>query len=108
MGTLDLEALRDALSRGEKRLRITAHAQVEGFKDGLELGDLRFVLETGRAIESYPERRRLLLFAATPSSRLPVHIVVEDSNDEVVIVSSYVPDPNEWIAFAKRRRKPKK
>ena len=105
---MDLEALRDALSRGEKRLRITAHAQVEGFKDGLELRDLHFVLETGRLIESYPERRRLLLFAIVPSSRLPVHIVIEDGNDEVVIVSSYVPDPSEWIAFAKRRRKPKK
>ena len=100
-----METLRRALAHGEKRLRITTHAQVEGFKDGLTLEDLRLVLETGRVIESYPERNRLLVFGQSAAAALPVYIVVEEGDNEVVVVSSYVPDPNEWVGYVKRRRK---
>lgn len=102
---MNLETLREAVAQGKKRLRITSHAQIEAFKDGLDLEDLRLVLETGRAIESYPERGRLLLFGRTSAAEVPVHIVVEEGGDEVVIVSSYVPDAREWIGYLRRRRK---
>lgn len=71
---MDLEALRQALRQGQKRLRITTHAQVEAFKDGLGLEDLRRVLETGVTIESYPERDRLLVFGRTSNAGIPVHL----------------------------------
>jgi hypothetical protein len=102
---LDLEALRGTLASGQKRLRITTHAQVEAFKDGLDLEDLRRVLELGRAIEDYPERSRILLFGRTLGAEIPVHIIVEVGEGEVVIVSSYVPDSREWIRYVRRRRK---
>lgn len=35
---MDIEALREAVRSGRKRLRITTHAQVEGAKDGILLG----------------------------------------------------------------------
>jgi hypothetical protein len=100
-----LEALRGTLASGQKRLRITTHAQVEAFKDGLDLEDLRRVLELGRAIEDYPERSRILLFGRTLGAEIPVHIIVEVGEGEVVIVSSYVPDSREWIRYVRRRRK---
>ncbi len=102
---MDVEALREALASGQKRLRITTHAQIEAFKDGLDLEDFRLVLETGRVIESYPERSRLLVFGRTLGAAVPVHIVIEEGKDEVVIVSSYVPDSREWIGYVRRRGK---
>lgn len=42
-------------------LRITTHAQVEAFKDGLTLADLRAIFQTGMIIEDYPEQDRALV-----------------------------------------------
>jgi len=102
---LDIERLRSQVANDEKPLRITTHAQVEAAKDGLLLADLRFVFEKGRAIEEYPEERRMLLYADTPTDGIPAHIVVEDAEAEGVIVTAYVPDPDIWIANVRRRRK---
>lgn len=102
---MDIERLRSQVASGEKPLRITTHAQVEAAKDGLVLADLRFVFEEGRVIEEYLEERRMLLYADTPAEGIPVHIVVEDTEAEGVIVTAYVPDPDIWIANVRRRRK---
>jgi len=83
----------------------STHAQVESAKDGLLLADLRFVFEKGRVIEEYPEERRVLLYADTPTDEIPAHIVVEDTEAEGVIVTVYVPDPDIWIANVRRRRR---
>jgi hypothetical protein len=53
---VDIEKLRRSISDGTLLLRITTHAQVEAFKDGLSLADLRHVFENGRAIEEYEHR----------------------------------------------------
>lgn len=64
-----------------------------------------FVFEKGQVIEEYPEERRTLLYADTPTNGIPPHIVVEDTEAEGVIVTAYVPDPDIWIANVHRRRK---
>ncbi len=102
---MDIERLRSQVASGEKPLRITTHAQVEAAKDGLLLADLRFVFEKGRVIEKYPEERRMLLYADTPTDKMPAHLVVEDTEADGVIVTAYVPDPDIWIADMRRRRK---
>ena len=101
--TLDIEGLRRSIADGERPLRITTHAQVEAFKDGLRLVDLRHVFETGRVIEEY-ERGRALVFGWPRTIRLPVHVVVEAAPEEVVLVTAYVPDESEWIGYSRRRR----
>ena len=102
---MDIERLRSQVTSGEKPLRITTHAQVEAAKDGVLLADLRFVFEKGRGIEEYPEEQRILLYADTPTDKIPAHIVVEDTKAEGVIVTAYVPDPAIWIANVRHRRK---
>lgn len=101
---LDLEQLRRDVRSGRRPLRITSHAQIEAFKDGLRLSDLRYAFVQGEAIETYPEDRRWLLFARLDEVDVPVHIVVEDTPDEGVIVTAYVPDSRQWIADRRRRK----
>ncbi|RME97659.1 MAG: DUF4258 domain-containing protein, partial [Chloroflexi bacterium] len=87
---------------------ITSHAQIEAFKDGLLLKDLRYVFEQGEVIEIYPDENRGLLYAKIAEYNLPVHIVVEDTSEEGVVVTAYIPDKRKWIADKRRRTQRKK
>ncbi len=48
----DLEKLRIDVTKGLRPLRITTHAQVEAFKDGLILADWRYTFEHGELIDA--------------------------------------------------------
>jgi folate-binding Fe-S cluster repair protein YgfZ len=102
--SLDIDALRRSITEGARLLRITSHAQVEASKDGLLLADLRHVFETGVVIESYAEARALV-YGRAMTEDLPVHVVVEEAPDEVVIVTVYIPSDSDWIGYTKRRKK---
>lgn len=99
---MDLAAVRAQVESGNKPLRTTTHAQVEGFKDGLTLADLKKTL-TGTIIEEYPSEGRALVLGAPIGEAWAVHIVIEDSTQEVVIVTAYIPDERLWIAGRRRR-----
>lgn len=100
---MDLDAVRAGVESGRKPLRITTHAQVEAFKDGLTLADLREVFQTGTIIEDYPGQGRALILGRSVGSKLPAHIIIEESADEVVIVTAYIPDDRLWIEGRRRR-----
>lgn len=100
----DIHRLRSDVSTGRRPLRITTHAQTEAFKDGLLLADLRYVFEQGEVIETYPDDVRGLLYAQLPDPVVPVHIVIEETLDEGVIITAYIPDKRRWIRDRKRRK----
>ncbi len=100
----DIEQLRLDVASGKRRLRITTHAQLEAFKDGLLLADLRYVFQHGAVIEVYPDDARGLLYAAIPEYELPLHIVIEDTPIAGVVVTAYVPDKHKWSNDQLRRR----
>jgi hypothetical protein len=102
--TFDIEGLRRSIADGERPLRVTTHAQVEAFKEGLQLADLRHVFETGKVIEEY-EGGRALVYGWPRTVGLPVHVVIEAAPEEVVLVTAYVPDESEWIGYSRRRRR---
>jgi hypothetical protein len=102
----DIQGLRRSVLEGERPLRVTTHAQVEAFKEGLQLPDLRHVFETGTVIEEY-EEERALLYGWAVSVRLPVHLVIEAAPEEVVLITAYVPDSSQWIGYSRRRRRRK-
>ncbi len=104
MARFNLELLRSDIHRGRRKLRITTHAQMEAFKDGLLLADLRYVFEYGKVIELYPDDNRGLLYAIIPEYGTPTHVVIEDTQDEGVIITAYVPDRRKWTANKHRRR----
>jgi hypothetical protein len=100
----NITQLRRDIASGKRKLRITSHAQVEAFKDGLLLADLRHIFEHGEVVEHYPVEQRGLLYAELPVGRVPVHIVVEDTPTEGVVVTAYIPDRRQWIADRQRRK----
>lgn len=100
---MDLEIIRADVREGRRSLRITTHAQIEAFKDGLLLADLRYTFEQGVVIETYPEEARLLLYSQSQNGTLPVHVLIEDAAREIVIVTAYIPDQRQWDGFTRRR-----
>lgn len=102
--TFNIVKLRSDIALGKRRLRITTHAQIEAFKDGLLLADLRYTFEQGEVVEIYPEEKRGLLYTILPGQDIPVHIVVEDTPEAGVVVTAYVPDRHKWIADRRRRK----
>ena len=100
----DIHRLRSDVLAGVRPLRITTHAQTEAFKDGVLLADLRHVFEHGEVIETYPDDVRGLLYAQLLDPVMPIHIVVEETSDEGVIITAYIPDKRRWIRDRKRRK----
>lgn len=103
---MDIEAIRAKIR--SKRYSIHRHAFTEAFKDGLSIDDIIYTVLNGEIIEEYPERARCLIYAMLPSG-IPVHIVVGYGwQEEIYIVTAYIPDNREWIAFRIRRPKGEK
>ena len=62
------------------------------------------MIEHGEIIEEYADRQRCLIFGTTPG-RMPLHIVVDYScAGALYMVTVYVPDESQWIAYRKRRK----
>jgi hypothetical protein len=99
---MDIALIRQLFKQGY--FNVYFHAFEEALKDGITGDDIVYVVEHGEIIEEYPERSRCLLFATTPA-KVPMHIVVDYScRDELQIVTTYIPNQREWIAFRKRRK----
>ncbi len=97
-----LEQIQEKVRLG--RWRISKHAMVEAVKDGLSPRDIKDIILTGKIIESYPERERHLIYGVLPND-IPLHVVVDYSdNEQIVAVTTYIPNEEEWIAFQKRKR----
>jgi hypothetical protein len=84
------------------------HAIQRMFERQISAEDVRTVLEEGETIESYeddvPYPSRLIL--GWRGDR-PIHIVIADNSpdDEVIVVTVYEPDPDQWEAGFNSRRK---
>jgi hypothetical protein len=84
------------------------HALTEGKKDGVEPEDVVYVLLTGKVIEEYPERERLLIYGEMPN-QIPLHVVCDLSDEDVMYIPTvYIPSREDWIRFQIRKRRPRK
>ncbi len=80
-----------------------AHALTEAKKDGVTPEDAVHAILTGEVIEEYLDRQRILVFA-TISQDMPLHVVCDYSQENVLlIVTVYIPDDRLWIGFKIRR-----
>jgi hypothetical protein len=61
-------------------------------------------LLTGKIIERYPKRRRVLIYGKMPKG-IPLHVVCDLSQPGILaIVTCYIPDEEEWLEYQKRKR----
>jgi hypothetical protein len=100
---IKIEEIRALIQQG--MFSITDHAFTEGFKDGTTVGDMISVVMTGKIIERYPKRHRCLVFGRNADG-LPIHVVVElRSKQTVDIVTTYIPQRDQWIKGRVRKRR---
>lgn len=102
----NIDLVRDYIET--ERYEFYRHALTESKKDGVEPEDVVYALLTGKVIEEYPERERLLVYGEM-TNHLPLHVVCDLSDEEVMyIVTVYIPSREEWIRFQVRKREVRK
>jgi len=94
---------------GKPRLVFSCHAVSQMFARAVTTEEVAAVLTSGDTIASYPEDKpcpkRLVLGYATGG---PLHVVVADDavGGASIIVTTYRPDPAQWLPDWRTRRKP--
>jgi hypothetical protein len=84
------------------------HALHRMFERRFSIDDIKAVIASAETIEAYPDARpypsRLVLGWR---GERPVHVVLADnlSDNEIVVITVYEPDPDLWEADFRRRRK---
>ena len=103
---MDIDLVREYILTGYYELYL--HALTEARKDGVEPEDVVYVLLTGKIIEEYPERQRLLIYGEM-SNQLPLHVVCDLADESLMyIVTVYIPAKEDWIKFQIRKDKPRR
>ena len=82
------------------------HAVQRMFKRKISAEEIRYVLETGEVIEEYPDDTPYpsRLISGCYEGRC-VHVVAADNttDDEIIVITVYEPDPSEWDSDCKKR-----
>lgn len=92
------------------RVRITNHADEEAEADYLTFDEIYFSVLHGEIIEDYPTDkpyRSCLIYGQTFGGD-PVHSVwgYNGQNRWAVLITVYRPDPDRWINWRERKKKP--
>lgn len=99
--TKDIALVREYVQT--ERYEFYGHALIEAKKDGVRASDILHVLMTGKIIEEYPDRGRLLVYGEMPD-QLPLHVVCDLSDDDVMYIPTvYIPSKEGWIKFQIRK-----
>jgi hypothetical protein len=84
----------------------TRHALRRLVERNISEAEIRQAAENAQLVESYPEDKYTpsCLIAGFTGKKRPLHLQVSYADTPMVrIITLYEPDPNEWIAFTKRR-----
>jgi hypothetical protein len=101
---VNLEAICKLIREGKYFFYV--HALTEAKKDGVEPEDAIAAILSGKIIETYPERKRVLILGQF-TEQIPLHVVCDYSNEGIIIIpTDYIPDRRQWIRF--QIRKPKR
>ena len=90
------------------KLRFKVHAIIQMEQRGLEVDDVRTVLDNGKDIESRPDGDPYPARLVSGMCRLgALHVAVRDNiaDDETIVETAYQPDPVLWEPDFKTRRK---
>ena len=100
---MEIDEIRASIQKGS--FFVTDHAFTEGFKDGISVANMLHVTQTGKIIERYPGRQRCLVYGHNAAA-IPVHVVADFSAGRSVdIVTTDVPQRDEWIKSQVRKKR---
>jgi len=86
---------------------LSHHAQMERGKDQVSVDDIMAVVLNGKVVESYPEdpRGSSCLIAGQGSDSRWIHVVCGTfDQDDLLIITVYIPNPPKWQDPFTRRR----
>jgi hypothetical protein len=87
------------------RYEFYRHALTEARKDGAEPEDVVYVLLTGKVIEEYPKRERILVYGRM-KNKVPLHVVCDFSDEDVMYIPTvYIPSKRDWTKYQVRKRR---
>ena len=73
----------------------------------ISTGEIRTLIERGEIIEDYPEdaRGHSVLLAGVGDGGRAIHVVCSPKTDYVAVITAYLPDPGEWSADSRERKR---
>jgi len=94
------------------RYQVKLHTVQHALQEGFDETGIRDAILSGQIIESYPERRCVLIcgqFAPLPAMSMYLHVICEQTYpDQIAIITAYIPNRREWgTPPIKRRSKSK-
>jgi hypothetical protein len=99
-----INELQDKFGQGD--FEFSKHAVDQTITREISVQEIREAIKSAEIIEDYPEDKygpSLLLFGLTNDKR-PIHIQCSyPSRPLVKVITVYEPDPDQWIAFQKRK-----
>src|ERR671927_53955 len=100
----DLGAIQAAVAAGN--YRFSQHARRQLSFRGISVREVEEALGSGEVIEDYPndKYRPSCLILGWTGQRRPLHVQSTYAGPDVVIVTQYEPDPNEWSTDFRQRR----
>jgi len=101
---LTIEEIHHKIFKGE--FLFSQHAVEESAKDMIEDDAIMHALLNGDIIESYPDDPRgesCLVNGKMPDDR-HLHIVIGRSQDQLIIITCYLPTLPKWITPTERRK----
>ncbi len=100
---ITIEKIRNFIQN--EKYEFYTHAITEGKKDGVEPEDIIYVLLTGKIIEEYPDRQRVLVYGEMING-IPLHVICNYSDSDILyIVTIYIPSDDEWTCNYQKRKK---
>lgn len=107
---MEIETIRHLVEN--KQYQVKLHAVQHALKEGFTEKDIVAAISSGHIIESYQERRRVLICGqAVLESDIVVylHVICEQNYvDQVEFVTAYIPDELEWDKPPFKRRRKRK
>lgn len=105
---MTITEITSAIQQG--RIKITDHADEEAQADNLTFSEIYLSVFWGKVVEDYPNDKpypSCLIYGKTFSGD-PIHSVWAYNSDSAwaVLITVYRPDPERWIDWQERRRKP--
>jgi hypothetical protein len=92
---------------GEQKLYWTYHVNMRLAGRYITRDDILSTVNSYEIVESYPEDKYLSSYLILAGSRFHVLFATDIEGDNVRVITTYVPDPDEWNADLKTRRSEK-
>ena len=90
----------------EGKYFMSQHAIIESAKDMVDDEDIEEAISNGQLLEDYPDDRRghsCLICGKMRDGRY-LHVVVGMTEENAVMITTYLPSPNKWETPFKRRK----